>query len=342
MSKLKVLVMGKMAQSAIDKLAEYADFDEIMRDDTLSQAELEKHLQGKSAIICEPLDKISPELLDACPQLKHISNRAVGFDNIELEEATKRDVLVTNTPGVLDNATADLAFALLLACARRVVEADRYIRAGRWKGFGSSLMLGPDLYGKTIGIVGIGRIGTAFAKRAKAFGLEIVYTRTSPPGALDQSLTEEFGARRVELEELLSVSDFISIHCPLNQSTRKLIGARQLDMMKPGCILINTARGAIIDQAALMDHLRTGKIAGAGLDVFENEPNVPHELMEMENVVLTPHIASACVETRRMMAELAVKAVIDASHGRRPTHLLNPFSWDKFTSKLEMRAGSNG
>ncbi|MBX9691859.1 MAG: D-glycerate dehydrogenase [Cyanobacteria bacterium] len=342
MSKLKVLVMGKMAQSAIDKLAENAEFEEIMRDDTLPQETLEKHLAGKFAIICEPLDKLSPELLDSCKDLRHISNRAVGFDNIDLAEATKRNILVTNTPGVLDNATADLAMALLLACTRRVVEADRYIRAGRWKGFGSSLMLGPDLYGKTIGIVGIGRIGTAFARRARVFGLEIVYTRQSPAGQVDHDLTKELGARRVEMEELLAVSDFISVHCPLNQSTRKLIGAHELSMMKPSCILINTARGAIIDQEALIDRLQQGKLAGAGLDVFEDEPNVPAALIEMENVVLTPHIASACVETRRMMAELAVNAVIDSYNRRRPVHLLNPQAWENHIPAVETKAGSNG
>lgn len=331
MKKLNVLVMGELpTEGLLARLKEHATVEQVDRESSLPPDDMIRYLAGKHAIVSEPLDGISPSIMDQCPDLKHVSNRAVGFDNINLSEATSRGILVTNTPGVLDNATADLAFALLLACARRICESDRYIRKGNWVGFQSDLMLGPDIYGKTCGIIGMGRIGKAFAKRAEAFGMKIVYSRVSERSAVDDELEQTFNATRVTLGELCAQSDFISIHCPLSAATRKLIGEEQLNRMKPSAILINTARGAIVDEEALVKHLFARKIWGAGLDVFADEPNVPKELFEMKHVVLTPHIGSACIDTRFRMAELAVEAVISSFSGTRPAHVVNPEAWDQF------------
>lgn len=329
MKKINVLVLGDLIDELADRLEKVAEVEYISRDDGLAQDVLLSHLKDKHAVISEPLDAISPDVMTACAELKMVANRAVGFDNVPIPEATKRGIIVTNTPGVLDAATADLAMALLLATTRRICEADRYVRAGKWSGFKSDLMLGPDLDGKTIGIIGMGRIGKAFAKRARAFGLNIIYTRMSQRDGTDEKLRAELGARRVELDELLTTSDFISIHCPLNAQTRGSIGQRELDMMKPSCVLINTARGAIIDEPALVSHLVQRKILAAGLDVFAQEPNVPKELLELDNVVLLPHIGSACFETRFRMSELAVESIISAFSGKRPHNLVNPEAWDE-------------
>lgn len=329
MKKLKVLVLGQLVDRLAERLASVAEVEYVDREEPLAEDTIKAHLQNKDAVVSEPLDTVSSGVMDACRGLRIIANRAVGFDNVQIPEATRRGILVTNTPGVLDAATADLAMALLLATARRICEADRYVRDGQWSGFKSDLMLGPDLWGKTIGIIGMGRIGKAFAARVKPFGLKIIYTRLSPPDDKDPQLAAELGAVRVELDELLKAADFISIHCPLNPQTRNLIGPRELDLMKSDAIIINTARGAIIDEKALVAHLVQGKIRGAGLDVFSNEPDVPGELIPLDNVVLLPHIGSACFETRFRMSELAVESIIDAFSGKRPAHLVNPDAWNE-------------
>jgi glyoxylate reductase len=329
MKKIKVLVLGQLVEKLKERLSRIADIECLDREEPLAEDVLARHLEDKEAVISEPLDTISSAIMDSSADLKIIANRAVGFDNVQIPDATKHGIIVTNTPGVLDAATADLAMALLLATARRVCEADRYVRNGNWSGFKSDLMLGPDLYGKTIGIIGMGRIGKAFARRARAFGLNLIYSRTSPADETDKQLGDELGAVRVEFDELLKTSDFISVHCPLNPRTRGLIGKRELELMKPDCILINTARGAIIDEQALVSHLVQGKIRGAGLDVFSDEPNVPKELLPLDNVVLLPHIGSACFETRFRMSELAVESVLSAFSGKRPDHLVNPEAWDE-------------
>lgn len=328
MKKIKVLVLGQLIEQLAERLGEVADVECVDREEALAEDVILAKLKDKDAVISEPLDTISSTVMDSCKSLKIIANRAVGFDNVPIPEATKRGIIVTNTPGVLDAATADLAMALLLSTTRRVCEADRYVRAGKWSGFKSDLMLGPDFQGKTMGVIGMGRIGRAFARRARVFGLNIIYSRTSPLDEIDKKLASELDAKRVEIDELLRTSDFISVHCPLNAQTRGMIGQRQLDMMKPECILINTARGAIIDEPALVSHLVQGKIRGAGLDVFAHEPSVPEELLRLENVVLLPHIGSACYETRFRMSELAVNSIIDAFAGKRPPNLVNPDAWD--------------
>lgn len=340
MKKLKVLILGQLDQSLSEKLESIADIEYVDREERLPDDIIKARLADKDAVVSEPLDTISSAAMDASPNLRIIANRAVGFDNVHIPDATERGILVTNTPGVLDAATADLAIALLLATTRRICEADRYIRAGKWTGFQNDLMLGPDLMGKTIGIVGMGRIGKAFATRAKAFGLNIIYSRSGTKDHTDDQLWGDFNALRVELNELCKMSDFISIHCPLNAKTKGLIGQQQLDLMRPNCVLINTARGAIIDEAALVSHLVNKKIGGAGLDVFADEPNVPSELLKLDNVVLVPHIGSACYETRYAMSESAVDAIIAAFSGRRPAHIVNPDAWNESTQKELAQAQS--
>lgn len=340
MKKLKVLVLGQLDRSLSEKLGSIADIQYVDREEQLAEDLIKSHLADKDAVLSEPIDTISSAVMDASPGLRIIANRAVGFDNVHIPDATKRNILVTNTPGVLDAATADLAIALLLATTRRICEADRYIRAGKWTGFQNDLMLGPDLMGKTIGIVGMGRIGKAFATRAKAFGLNIIYTRSETKDRIDDQLWGDFNALRVELDELCKMSDFISIHCPLNAKTKGLIGQKQLDLMKPECVLINTARGAIIDEPALVSHLVNKKIRGAGLDVFADEPNVPKELLELDNVVLVPHIGSACYETRYQMSESAVDAIIAAFSGHKPAHMVNPEVWTELIQKELAQATS--
>ena len=344
MKELRVLVLGKLVPSALSILKEAGGEDCVLehpRETAVDEAEMEKLLNGRFAVISEPLDKISSQLMDKCSTLRVVSNRAVGFDNVDLAEATSRGILVSNTPGVLDNATADLAFTLLLACARRIVEADRYVRDGHWQGYNSDLLLGPDLWGKTLGVIGMGRIGTAFAMRARAFGLKVIYTRSggrdsdaSTLDEKDESIKKMTDGVKVSLDELLERSDFISIHCPLSDSTRKLIGERELAKMKPDCILVNTSRGPVVDQEALVRCLQDGKIRGAGLDVFENEPHVPEELKKMDNVVLAPHIGSACIDTRRIMSEMAAQSIVDAFNQKKPAQLLNPEAWDEFVQRF--------
>ncbi|MDZ4834544.1 MAG: D-glycerate dehydrogenase [Candidatus Melainabacteria bacterium] len=331
MKKLKVLVLGQLDRALAEKLNAIAEIEYVDREERLPEEQIKSLLADKDAVISEPLDTISSAVMDSSKQLRVIANRAVGFDNVHIPDATQRGILVTNTPGVLDAATADLAMALLLATTRRICEADRYIREGKWTGFQNDLMLGPDLWGKTIGIVGMGRIGKAFAKRARAFGLKIIYTRFSPKDKIDSQLWGDYDAVRVDLDDLCKNSDFISIHCPLNSQTKGLIGQAQLDQMKPQCVLINTARGAIIDEQALVSHLVNKKIGGAGLDVFADEPNVPEELLKLDNVVLVPHIGSACFETRFQMAESAVDSILSAFSGQRPNHLVNPEVWNERT-----------
>ena len=271
-------------------------------------------------------NSVDAAFIESAKNLKIIANVAVGYDNIDVAAATARGILVLNTPGVLTNATADLTFALLLAAARRVVESDRFIRAGKWVGWSADLMLGRELYDKTLGIVGMGRIGRAVAKRAAAFGMSVVYTRRGNEEN-DSTLRLEYSATRVSFGELLARSDFITVHTPLSAETRHLIGKTEFGKMKPECIFINTARGAVIDQDALVAALQNKQIAGAALDVFDGEPHIPQELVKMENVVLAPHIGSATIEARAAMSSLAVNGVLTAFSGELPQNAVNPEAW---------------
>lgn len=267
-------------------------------------------------------DKIDAEVFDAAPKLKIVSQMAVGFDNIDVKEATKRGIYVTNTPEVLTDTTADFAWALLMALARRVVEADKYVRTGQWKvGWHPMMMQGRDVYGSTIGIVGAGRIGYGVAERAKGFKMKILYYDVIPRPEMEKAL----GAKRVEFDELLKESDFVSIHVPLMKQTYHLVNAEKLKLMKKTAFLINNSRGPVVDEKALYQALKAGKIAGAGLDVFEQEPTpVDNPLLKLENVVVAPHISSASYETRSRMAEMVAENLVAFFKGERPPNLVNP------------------
>jgi len=267
-------------------------------------------------------DKVNAEVFDAAPKLKIVAQLAVGYDNIDAKEATKRGIYVTNTPGVLTETTADFAWTLLMAVARRVVEADKYVRTGKWKvGWHPSMLSGRDIYGATIGIVGAGRIGSAVAQRAKGFNMKILYYDVIPRPELER----ELGAKRIDLGTLLSESDFISVHVPLMKATYHLINAEKLKLMKKTAYLINNSRGPVIDENALYEALKEGRIAGAALDVFEQEPtSVGNPLLTLDNVVVAPHISSASHETRSKMAEMVAENLIAFFEGRTPPNLVNP------------------
>jgi glyoxylate reductase len=282
--------------------------------DRLERADLLALVEGVDVAVTMLYDQVDDELLDtAGPGLRGISNVAVGFDNIDLAACARRGIVVTNTPGVLDDATADIAFGLILAARRRLGEGERLVRAGRPWRWGMGFMLGHDLRGARLGIVGLGGIGSRVAHRGRAFGMETAYA-----GRRDSPYATELEATRLDLDELLATSDVVSLHAPLTAETRHMIGARELALMKPTATLVNTARGAVVDEAALATALGDGTIAAAGLDVFENEPEVHPTLLELENVVLVPHLGSATVETRAAMAELAARNAIAVAAGEDP------------------------
>ena len=287
-------------------------------DRVLTKEELINSLKGQNydALFCLLTDKIDGEVMDAFgPQLKIIANMAVGFDNIDIEEVKKRGIMVTNTPDVLTDTVAEHTFALILAVAHRIVEADRFARALKYQGWAPMLLLGNDLSGKTLGIVGLGRIGSRVAYHAvKSFDMKVLY--------YDIKRNEEFSATYTSLEDLLKQSDFVSIHVPFLESTHHLINAENLKLMKPTAYLINTSRGPIIDEAALAEALSNKIIKGAALDVFEFEPKITPELLKLDNIILTPHIASATEETRSKMSALAATNIIEALEGRTPPNLL--------------------
>lgn len=272
-------------------------------------------IRSHDALIGQLADRFDRAVLKAgAGRCRVVALCAVGYDNVDLAAAAEFGIVVTNTPDVLTEATADLTWALLLATARRLGEAERFVRAGAWRGWGMMDFLGADVNGRTLGVVGAGRIGTAVARRALGFSMRVLYSSRSNRPALD-----EIGATRLPLPEVLASSDFISLHVALNDHTHHLIDAGAFSHMRRGTILINTARGSIVDQAALIDALREGRLAAAGLDVFEKEPAVPPELLTMENVVLLPHIGSATVRTRERMAEIAAENVIAVLRGGKPT-----------------------
>ncbi|MEX5261282.1 2-hydroxyacid dehydrogenase [Kocuria sp. CPCC 205263] len=312
----RVLVTGRVPDAAIEKLRAEHDVDAWPDPEPIGREELLRRVTGADAVVSLLTERIDAELLDAAgPQLKVVANVAVGYDNIDVPACTERGVVATNTPGVLTDATADIAFGLILMATRRLGEGERLIRSGQaWK-WGMFFLLGSGLQGRTLGVVGMGGIGQATARRAKAFGMEVVYQSRSE---CDPGIAAELGARRVDLDELLAVSDVVSLHCPYGPATHHLIGAEQLTAMKDSAYLVNTARGPIVDEAALAAALREGRIAGAGLDVYEHEPRVHPELLELDNVVLVPHLGSATVETRTAMAVLAADNVLAVLGGQRP------------------------
>lgn len=290
------------------------------KDRNLTRKELLKQVKDIDALLCLLNDKIDAEVISNMKKCKVISNYAVGFNNIDVAEATKQGIIVTNTPGVLTDATADLTWALILAVTRRIVEADKFVRQGKFKGWAPMLLLGSELAGKTLGIIGAGRIGTAVGLRAKGFKMKVIYFNTNR----NEVLEEETGAKKVSLKTLLKNSDIVTIHVPLTPKTKHLIGEKELNLMKKTSFLINTSRGEVVDEKALIKALKTGKIAGAGLDVFELEPFIPKELKELNNVVLTPHIGSATVEARKKMAIVAAENIVKVLLGKIPANVVNP------------------
>jgi len=316
----RVLVMHPILDPGPAILAEAAEVMVYPADRPLDEASIRRAAEGCVGIVSQLMDPIRDTVLST-PGLRCVSNVAVGFDNIDIAAATARKVMVTNTPGVLDDATADFAFTLLMAAARRVAEADAFTRAGHFHGWAIDMMLGQDVFGATLGIIGIGRIGRGVAHRAKGFNMRVLYYDPQP---LPREAEEQLGATRVDLNRLIAESDFISVHVPLTQETLHLITTPQFNAMKRNAILVNTSRGAVVDEAALVEALNAKKLAGAGLDVYEREPAVHPHLIPMPNVVLAPHIASATVRTRSEMSAMAARNMATAVRGGRPPNLVNP------------------
>jgi len=313
---MTIAVTNRLPEPALAALREAGELRIDERTEAIPRPDLLRLVAGAEAILTLLHDRVDEELLEAAgPQLRCVANVAVGYDNVDVAAAARRGVVVTNTPGVLDDATADLTLALILAATRRVAEGDRLIRAGRPWTWGMSFMLGSGLRGKLLGIVGLGGIGRRVAERARAFGMEIAYHSRHPAPA---EVTATLGAERLSLEELLARADVVSLHCPLTPETRHLIGAAELARMKPTAVLINAARGPVVDEPALAEALAAGEIASAGLDVYEHEPRVEPALLGLENVVLSPHLGSATVETRTAMAELASRNAISVLRGEGP------------------------
>ena len=320
MDKKKVYITRRIPDEAIELLEEHFDVEVNPQDRVLLKEELLEKVKGKDAVLCLITDNIDKEIFEAAgKQCKIFANYGVGYNNIDIDYATQNGVIITNTPGVLDDATADLAWALLMAVSRRVVAADKFTRNGAFQGWDPMMFLGRDITGKTLGLIGAGRIGCNFAKKAKAFDMKILYT------GLRQNLKieKELDAIYVDKETLLKEADFVSLHVPLLPSTTHYIGEKEFSIMKKTSVIINTSRGPVIDEKALVRALKKGEIWGAGLDVYENEPDVEPELLDMNNVVIVPHIASATMETRTNMGLIAARNIIKVLNGEKPDTCVN-------------------
>ena len=326
MTRWKVFVTRRLPPPAVELLQRECDVRVYENEErAIPRAQLLEAVKGCHGLLTLLTERIDAEVLDAAgPQLRVVANYAVGFDNIDVAEASRRSVLVTNTPGVLTETTADFTWALLMAAARRVVEGDRYMREGRYRAWSPTLLLGVDIHGKTIGIVGFGRIGEAVARRARGFSMRVLYHDVNRRRPAEE---QELGVEYRDLDSLLQESDFVTLHVNLTEATRHLIGRPQFERMKSSAILINAARGPVVDEGALVEALRSGRIRAAGLDVFEREPEMAPGLAQLPNVVLAPHIASASIETRSKMAEMAATNLLEALRGRRPPNLVNSEAW---------------
>ena len=320
--KPRVYVTRKIPEVGIELLKKFCDVDYRDEVPPPSREELLDAVEDVDAVYCTLNEKIDEEVMDRAEKLKVIGTMSVGVDHIDVDHATSKGIYVVHTPGVLTETVADHAWALLLATARRIVEADRSIRNGEWKiPWAPTMLLGYDVYGKTLGIIGIGRIGSAVARRAKGFNMKVLYYDI----VRREDLERELGIEYAELDELLRESDFVTLHVPLTPETKKLINEGKLKLMKRTAILVNTSRGAVVDQKALTRALQEGWIAGAGLDVFEKEPiSVDDPLLKLDNVVLTPHIGSASHDTRNKMAEYVAEGIIKVLKGEKPDNLFNP------------------
>src|SRR5947209_20564669 len=320
MAKPKVFATHPLFEAARQILQEGCDVEYWAKPERPPREEVLRRVKDKDGLVCLLTEKVNEELLWAAPKLRVAANIAVGFDNIDVAACTKRGVVAANTPGVLDETTADFAWTLLMAVARRLVEGDALARSGNWKGWDLDQLVGTDVWGKTLGIVGFGRIGRALARRAGGFQMKVIYTdAVRAPENVEKELKAEFR----EMNALLAEADFVSVHVPLLPETRGLFNAPKFHRMKPTAFLINTSRGPVVDEAALVAALEGGKIAGAGLDVYENEPFI-HPGLKRANVVLAPHVASASLETRTKMACIAAENVVALFAGKRPPNILNP------------------
>ncbi len=315
---MKILVTREIPEAGLRPLE---DFDvTVLSERPPERGELLEAAQGIDGVLSTLTEKIDAEFMNAAGEdLKVVANMAVGYDNVDVTTANERGIVVTNTPDVLDETTADTAFMLLLAAARRLGEGERIVRSGRWEAWGPKMLIGPDVWGKKLGIVGFGRIGQALARRARGFDMEILYSGRSRR----EEAEKEFNARYLELDELLGECDFLSLHTPLTEETTHLIGSGELEKMKPEAVLVNTSRGPVVDEAALAEALAERRIFAAGLDVYENEPEVHPKLLELENVVLAPHIGSASFETRDKMAAMAGEDLRAVLRGEQPKNPVN-------------------
>jgi glyoxylate reductase len=318
--KPKAFVTKPLFPSVRTTLEGHMDAEYWSEPGRIPRAELLRRVADKDALLCLPTDKIDDELLDAAPKLRLIATVSVGYDHVNLDACTRHGVTVTNTPGVLTDTTADLAWALLMAVARRLVEGDAWTRSGKWNGLAFDTFLGGDVWGKTLGVIGFGRIGREMARRASGFKMPVLYSgKNRAPEDVEKELRAEFAT----MDRVLQESDFVSLHVPLLPATRHLISADAFSKMKPTAYLINTTRGPVVDEAALVAALESKKIAGAGLDVYEQEPNVHPGLLARNDVVLAPHIGSATVETRTKMAQVAAENAVAFFTGRKPPNALN-------------------
>lgn len=320
MPKARVFVTHPLFSEAQALLQSVCDCEFWGKEERPPKEEFLRRLKDKEGLVSMLTERIGDDALRAAPKLRIVSNVAVGYDNVDIPACSRRGVLVTNTPGILDETTADFAWALMLAVARRVPEADQYVRAGNWQGWSFTQFCGTDVWGKTLGIVGFGRIGQAVGRRALGFGMKVIYhNRKRVAPEIEKQLNAEYR----EMNALLAESDFISLHVPLNGDTRQLFDAPKFFRMKPTAFLINTSRGPVVDEAALVHALESGKIAGAGLDVFEQEPFI-HPGLKRSNVVLAPHLGSASTETRAKMALTAAQNIAAFFQGQRPPNPINP------------------
>jgi glyoxylate reductase len=317
---MKVLVTGIIPDEVMSLIKEEHEVESNEDDHPIARDRLLQGVQDKEGLLCMITDEVDEELVDKAPRLKMVANFGVGFNNIDVAAATKRSILVSNTPGVLTDATADTAFALILATARRVVEGDKKTRQGEFRFWAPFHFLGREVTGKTLGIIGLGRIGKAVARRAAGFEMKILYNNRT---RLNASEEKSLGVTYVNMDTIIKTSDFISLHVPLTDETHHLINQQTLARMKPGAYLINTSRGPVVDEKALLEALKNGIIAGAGLDVYEDEPELTPGLAELSNVVLLPHVGSATLETRTRMAQLAAENLLAGLRGEKPPNCLN-------------------
>ncbi len=317
---MKIFVTRKIPEEGLKILRKNHEIEVNSRDRVLSKKEIINVIKGKDGLLCLLTDQIDKEVIESGKKLKMISNYAVGYNNIDVKTAAKHKIPVSNTPGVLTDTTAEMAWALLFSVSRRIVEGDKFTRSGKFKGWAPMLMLGQDISNGTLGIIGAGRIGTAFAMKSKGFEMEILYYDKKR----NKKLENELNAKQVSLKELLQKSDFISIHVPLLKSTKHMVGEEEFKIMKETAVFINTSRGSVVDEKALVKALKNKRIFGAGLDVYENEPKITEELKKLDNVVLQPHSASASIKTRTKMAVIAAENMIKGLKGEKPPNCVNP------------------